>query len=1690
VSLQLWSGYEDARTDLTTSLQRAQPLSRYSAVDESDWLLAMCDAWGALVEVIGFYQQRILAEAFLSTAEQTSSKELIYHSLGHAFPANATATTALAYHLDAGVAGVEAVNRAGSAGGTGMSPQTVATLAAQTGAGTPADAPADGSSLPPPATPAAAAPGLTSVGTPAGITPGTTSSAASPLTLGKASDIPPAAQVRAVPSASCRAQTFVTLAPLGAYVGASRLAVQTQTTARPPALTPASTQLELAGTKTGLAVGQPLLITAAPTGEGPPLRWIRLLTEVKPDVQRGSTRVGWEEPIGSLSGEPAPTDSTETVVLGFARSSSLAGANAPEWSAQPAARALQASTESGRPIPIRGGVASSGDDGSTWTLSAAGLPVGVDLTAVAAYGDVTLVAAGSSGILRSVGGQPFAAASIAGGGRRAVGFLGGTSDRMLAGAAGGIVYESLDQGQTWSPVTGGPAEVTSTPDGGRQVSTFQLPSSVVRSVLTDPSDGTLLAGTDSGPYTYSGGRWQPADPAIPAQPAVFALLARADGTLAAGTSAGLFLRSDGAWQTSGLTDPVHALAEASGSLYAATGDGVYAESGDAWEPAGSAWPAGLPVHALLAAGTTLLAATEDGIYRGTSGPSLSWSRCDDALAFAVPAATLPPAAGATAPIPPPATLVAVFAEFGIELGASALLSGSTAGYALQDGPDSYFLTPDAADDGWQVLVRAALPDAAGLAQAAGGPILAVGTAATAVANQWPGFAVAGSTVELAPPLRTVPSGGPAIIEQRTATPSATVLDITGVEQDSAIRAGRTTSLTRLHFSQDLPAGEFPRRASTVWTGAGVLPLFDPPSAAVQELMGTDIDLAAPLTAPLEPGRLAAITGSPPGLTVAPLGGLIRVATSEAMPENLGPPQADLTGVAVGADGDVYVSGVEGVFSLGTADGAAGAGAPEVMRAGWPRGGSAGVAVAGSIVLAGSAGGVLQLSAAPPRTWSVAVAGAEVTALTGDGTRVVAGFADGSMRQAADAAQQPAVWTDLPSLTPAPTELAVSSSAVYAANANGVFELSGSSWTALTGGAVPGPVAALQIDAGGTLWAATSTGVSSYAGATAGWRRDPTVAAQVQALCLQPSGTMTLAGARAVATLQGAEWNEVSSPPGTTIAAMAGAPDGSLWLAAQASVPARPQSGTGEFDIRHLFVLGGVDVTTRDLETLAQGGVPDTLLAALSDAGEALDVSHAITTPATPGCWLISSAGRLYIVVQRGTTDQPTLEVYRNQAVVYPTGPPANNGTAQKWTVLAGGVLASLVAQESTVVRLPAGTDAPAWVEMATVAPPPAGAEAAPMTLGATSTVTLKDPLSYVYDAGTVQVNLNMVPAAAGQSVSVPIGSGDAQQAHQTFATPSPVAAIAAQPETSSGTPATSLRIYVDGQPWTEVPSLQEAASDDFAYLVRHNADGSAGVSFGDGIHGSRLPTGQSNVVATYVQGGGADSEVAAGALIQALDRPQLVSQVHNPSPALLPPMPPEDEARLSAVRRLDRTVTVEDYEEQAAAQPGVRSARVDVLAGPLGRAMVISVASADDAPSDLLDQLADTMGEVSASGLPVRFVDAQVVQVELTIDVISDRPATAIEPAVRNALSGLPARRPGDPLYAAQVLTAATGVAGVIAAAISDWERLGDPTSTATALHAAGASWAADSPAPTGAELLTIDGALHHMQLNIHAPNA
>ena len=64
--------------------------------------------------------------------------------------------------------------------------------------------------------------------------------------------------------------------------------------------------------------------------------------------------------------------------------------------------------------------------------------------------------------------------------------------------------------------------------------------------------------------------------------------------------------------------------------------------------------------------------------------------------------------------------------------------------------------------------------------------------------------------------------------------------------------------------------------------------------------------------------------------------------------------------------------------------------------------------------------------------------------------------------------------------------------------------------------------------------------------------------------------------------------------------------------------------------------------------------------------------------------------------------------------------------------------------------------------------------------------------------------------------------------------------------------ASTLRVAVDGAPWTEVDGLLAAGPQAHVYSTRPNADGTLVVQFGDGTNGALLPAGRNNVTSRYL----------------------------------------------------------------------------------------------------------------------------------------------------------------------------------------------------------------------------------------------
>ena len=275
-------------------------------------------------------------------------------------------------------------------------------------------------------------------------------------------------------------------------------------------------------------------------------------------------------------------------------------------------------------------------------------------------------------------------------------------------------------------------------------------------------------------------------------------------------------------------------------------------------------------------------------------------------------------------------------------------------------------------------------------------------------------------------------------------------------------------------------------------------------------------------------------------------------------------------------------------------------------------------------------------------------------------------------------------------------------------------------------------------------------------------------------------------------------------------------------------------------------------------------------------------------------------------------------------VLAPPEPASGGSAALRWRLQdSQGRDGTVVATRAALRCVAAPDDGPTTAELVIAAAPDD-------TVASARELALRQPLAQWYDPATLRFDGNVARATHGESTTEVLGGGDA-------AVPSARYPLRQAPLTYRATAdgATStLVVSVDGSPWQEQPTLFGSPRDAHAYTLRH-VDDDVVVQFGDGHSGARPPTGQENVTARYRIGSGRAGNVRAGALSQLRSRPLGVKGVTNPLAAEGGDDPESvEQARRDAplrVRTLDRVVSIADYEDFAAAYPGVGRARASWL---------------------------------------------------------------------------------------------------------------------------------------------------------------
>ncbi|MFD9460408.1 putative baseplate assembly protein [Streptomyces sp. NPDC060027] len=341
-----------------------------------------------------------------------------------------------------------------------------------------------------------------------------------------------------------------------------------------------------------------------------------------------------------------------------------------------------------------------------------------------------------------------------------------------------------------------------------------------------------------------------------------------------------------------------------------------------------------------------------------------------------------------------------------------------------------------------------------------------------------------------------------------------------------------------------------------------------------------------------------------------------------------------------------------------------------------------------------------------------------------------------------------------------------------------------------------------------------------------------------------------------------------------------------------------------------------------------------------------------------------------------------------------------------------------------------------------------------------STLALTTKLAYRYRRDTVLIHGNVVFATAGETRNEILGSGDATQASQVF--PLRQRPLTWLPARTTDGAKETLTVRVAGVAWPRIADLTEADPATPVYRLRLGVDGTAAVEFGDGRHGSRLPTGAENVTAHYRIGGGSSANVAAGQVNHVVSRPLGVSGVTNPLPATggTDADGREDARRCVPLRlsALDRLVSVRDYEDFALAFAGVGKAAARRCPDGTRQLVHVTIAAAGDAPLDagslLLDALQSALSQYGDPALPVRVEACERVRLVLSLGVrtLPDHSRDMVEQAVRDALTarlGFAAAELAQPVFLSAAIAAAQTVPGVDFVDVDAFGGVGDDVDAA-----------------------------------------
>lgn len=321
-------------------------------------------------------------------------------------------------------------------------------------------------------------------------------------------------------------------------------------------------------------------------------------------------------------------------------------------------------------------------------------------------------------------------------------------------------------------------------------------------------------------------------------------------------------------------------------------------------------------------------------------------------------------------------------------------------------------------------------------------------------------------------------------------------------------------------------------------------------------------------------------------------------------------------------------------------------------------------------------------------------------------------------------------------------------------------------------------------------------------------------------------------------------------------------------------------------------------------------------------------------------------------------------------------------------------------------------------------------------------IKLAEKLAYCFKRDTVTIHGNVVKATHGESRHEILGSGSGAQTFQSFELKQfPLTHVSANNPTGIDS---SLKVLVNDIEWHEADSLAELETSDRKFITKTDNEDKTKIIFGNGVKGSRLPTGTENIRAMYRNGIGKGGNVHAEQISMLSTKPLGVKEVINPLQASGGAnRETRDQARKNvplAIKALDRLVSVQDYQDFSRVYAGIGKAHAVEVSDGRQQLVHVTIAGAEDIPidksSDLFRNLRSALHDFGdpqqAIQLAVR--ELMFITLEAGVAIHPDYQWESVEPRLRETLLdafGFERRELGQSVMLSEMIKVMQSVRGV-----------------------------------------------------------